>query len=246
MPGEAGKPAEQYAMLRGKFALARRDVLFRLAALMSGVAIGAQARAQSAPGAGAPGGDAAPVAPPVTPPAAPRAVLYQEDANDPQGKRYDGTVSWSVDQRAPRPGAAVEFVLGADIVIPEPQMTVKWELRRNSDPALPASHTIEVMFKLPADSPHGGVANVPGLLMKQNPQQRGNRLAALSVKVTNNYFLIGLSQNIVEVQQNLSLLKERPWCEIALIYDDGRRAVVAFEKGEAGERDLNQVLAAWK
>ena len=64
--------------------------------------------------------------------------------------------------------------------------------------------------------------------------------------MTNNYFLIGLSQNIVEVQQNLSLLKERPWCEIALIYDDGRRAVVAFEKGEAGERDLNQVLAAWK
>ena len=45
-----------------------------------------------------------------------------------------------------------------------------FSLRRNSDPALPASHTVEVTFNLPADFPFGGIANVPGILMKQAEQ----------------------------------------------------------------------------
>ena len=32
-----------------------------------------------------------------------------------------------------------------------------WSLRRNTDQSLPASHTIEIMFNLPADFPSGGV-----------------------------------------------------------------------------------------
>ena len=46
-----------------------------------------------------------------------------------------------------------------------------FSLRRNSDQALPASHTIKVMFNLPADFPFGGVSNVPGILMKQAEQE---------------------------------------------------------------------------
>ena len=38
-----------------------------------------------------------------------------------------------------------------------------WSLHRNSDKALPASHTIEIKFNLPADFPGGGIANVPGI-----------------------------------------------------------------------------------
>jgi len=34
-------------------------------------------------------------------------------------------------------------------------------MRRNTDQALPASHTIEIMFNLPADFPFGGINNVP-------------------------------------------------------------------------------------
>ncbi len=68
-------------------------------------------------------------------------------------------------------------------------MTVTWSLRRNTDKALPASHTIEIMFNLPADFPGGGIANVPGVLMKQAEQARGTPLAGLAVKVTNGFFL---------------------------------------------------------
>ena len=65
------------------------------------------------------------------------------------------------------------------------------------------------MFTLPADFAEGGVGNVPGVLMKQNEEARGVPLAGLAVKVTNGYFLIGLSAVEVDVQRNIQLLKER-------------------------------------
>ena len=55
----------------------------------------------------------------------------------------------------------------AEIEIPEPKVTVKWSLRRNTDKALPASHTIEIMFSLPPDFPNGGISNIAGILMQE-------------------------------------------------------------------------------
>src|SRR3989442_2760937 len=46
-----------------------------------------------------------------------------------------------------------------------------------------STHTVEIMFKLPADFPAGGISNVPGILMKQAEQTRGVPLAGLAVKV---------------------------------------------------------------
>ena len=63
-------------------------------------------------------------------------------------------------------------------------MTVTWSLRRNTDKALPASYTIETMFNLSADFPGGGIADVPGVLMKQAEQARGTELAGRAIKVT--------------------------------------------------------------
>ena len=81
----------------------------------------------------------------------------------------------------------------ADVEMPERKLAMTWSLRRNTDQGLPASHTIEIMFKLPADFPSGGITNVPGILMKQSEQTRGVPLAGLAVKVTAGFFLIGLS-----------------------------------------------------
>ena len=65
----------------------------------------------------------------------------------------------------------------ADVEIPDRKMTMTFTLRRNADASLPASHTIEIMFNLPADTPSGGIQNVPGVLMKQAEQTRGVPLA---------------------------------------------------------------------
>jgi hypothetical protein len=124
-------------------------------------------------------------------------------------------------------------------------MRVTWSLRRNNDKALPASHTIEIMFTLPADFSEGGVQNVPGVLMKQNEQTRCSPLAGLAVKVTNGFFLVGLSAVEVDQQRNIALLKERPWFDIPIVYNSTKRAILAVEKGTPGERAFEEAFRAW-
>ena len=121
-----------------------------------------------------------------------------------------------------------------------------FSLRRNSDQTLPASHTIEVMFNLPADFSGGGISNVPGVLMKQAEQTRGVPLAGLAVKVTTNFFLIGLSAVEADRQRNIALLKERAWFDIPIVYNNNRRAILAIEKGTPGERAFAEAFAAWR
>jgi len=194
--------------------------------------------AGQAPGT-APGSQTAPAV-------AQRVVLYEEDPNDPQGRRFVGSAIWRTETVSPGPGLAPELAVRADVEIPERRMTMTWSLRRNTDKALPASHTIEIMFNLPADFPGGGVANVPGILMKQSEQARGTPLAGLAVKVTNGFFLIGLSAVDADLQRNVQLLKERPWFDIPVVYANGGRAILAMEKGPPGDRAFAEAFAAWE
>ena len=179
-------------------------------------------------------------------PVAQRVVLYEEDPDDPQGKRLTGSVIWSTELMPPSPGRQPETAVRARIELVERKMTVTWSLRRNSDASLPASHTIEIMFNLPPDAPSGGVQNVPGVLMKQAEQTRGVPLAGLAVKVTPGYFLIGLSSLEADMQRNIQLLKERAWFDIPIVYNNNRRAILAMEKGIPGEKAFNDAFAAWK
>ena len=174
-----------------------------------------------------------------------KVVLYDEDPNDPKGKRYVGSALWRTETVSPGPGLAPELAIRADVEIPERHMRMTFSLRRNTDKALPASHTIEIMFTLPADFQEGGVGSIPGVLMKQNEEARGVPLAGLAVKVTNGYFLIGLSAVDVDVQRNIQMLKERDWFDIPLVYTSGKRAIMALEKGTPGARAFEEALRAW-
>jgi len=170
-----------------------------------------------------------------------RVVLYEEDPADPQGKRFAGSAIWHVD--GGQPGSA-DSIVRADITIPERNMTVKWILKRNSDKTLPASHTVEINFIIPADFPHGGVKNIAGVIMKETEDKLGMPLAGYSVKVTDGYFLLGLSAS--ESDHNIALLKDRPWFDVPIVYNDGRRAILAVEKGVPGDRVFKDAFAAWK
>jgi hypothetical protein len=189
----------------------------------------------------APGGPAQQAAPQV----AQRVVLYEEDPNNPAGRQFVGSAVWRTETVSPGSGLAPELEVRADVTIPERNMTVTWTLRRNTDQALPASHTIEIMFNLPPDFPGGGIANVPGVLMKQSEQARGTPLAGLAVKVTNGFFLIGLSAVDADVQRNIQLLKDRPWFDIPIVYNNGGRAILALEKGPPGDKAFADAFAAW-
>src|SRR5262249_6221106 len=132
----------------------------------------------------------------------------------------------------------------ADIEIPDRRLVLNWSFYVNPDPALPASHLVELRFTL-ASSASSAVATVPGLLMKSAEQTRGVPLASRSVRVTDNVFLIGLSSFAPDMERNIANLKTGSWFDIPIIYDDKRRAIIALEKGIAGTRAFAEGFATW-
>ena len=178
-------------------------------------------------------------------PVAQRVVLYDEDPADPKGKQYVGSVVWRTEPIKAAAGQPADIAVRADIEIPERKFKMTMSFRRNTDTSLPASHTAELTFILPPDFSGGGVSNVPGLLMKSNEQARGTPLAGLAVKVTDGFFLVGLSNVESDRARNIQLLKERSWFDVPLVYVNQRRAIIAIEKGPPGERAFNEAFAAW-
>jgi TIR domain len=178
-------------------------------------------------------------------PVAQRVVLYDEDPSEPKGKQYIGTVVWRTEQIKAAAGKPADIAVRADIDIPDRKFKMTMSFRRNTDTSLPASHTVELTFILPPNFVGGGVANVPGILMKSNEQDRGTPLAGLVVKVTDGFFLLGLSNVDTDRTRNLQLLKERSWFDVPLVYTNQRRAVIAIAKGPPGERAFNDAFAAW-
>ncbi|HTO64367.1 MAG TPA: hypothetical protein VMM15_24300 [Bradyrhizobium sp.] len=178
-------------------------------------------------------------------PVAQRVVLYDEDPSDPKGKQYVGSVIWRTDQVKGASGQKSDIAVRADIEIPDRKFKMTMSFRRNTDSSLPASHTVELTFILPSDFSGGGVGNVPGILMKSNEQARGTPLAGLAVKVTDGFFLVGLSNVDADRQRNVQLLKERSWFDVPLVYTNQRRAIIAIEKGAPGERAFNDAFTAW-
>ncbi len=175
-----------------------------------------------------------------------KVVLYEEDPNDPQGRRFVGSAIWRTERVSPGPNQPEEVAVRADVEIPDRKLTMTWSLRRNTDQTLPASHTVEIMFRLPQDFPPGSVMNVPGILMKQTEQTRGSPLAGHAVKVTDAYYLIGLSSLDADRETNLRMLKERGWFDIPVVYGNKRRAILAVEKGTPGDRAFAEAFAAWR
>ena len=176
-----------------------------------------------------------------------RAVLYEDDPVEPAGKQFVGTVTWRTENSPPAAGQPPDRAIRAEIVIPERNMQVNLIIRRNTDPGLTASHTVSIMFTLPPDFPNGGVSEIRGMLMKQAEDTRGTSLAGLAVKVTPTFFLVGLSSaSDGDVQRNLQLLKDRSWFDIAIVYNNGRRAILAVEKGGPGDRAFAEAFGVWR
>ena len=175
-----------------------------------------------------------------------RVVLYDEDPSDPKGKQYVGSVIWRTEPIKATGNQKPDIAVRADIEIPDRKFKMTMSFRRNTDTSLPASHTAELTFILPQDFSGGGVGNVPGILMKSNEQARGTPLAGLAVKVTDGFFLVGLSNVDADRARNLQLLKERSWFDVPLVYANQRRAIIAIEKGAPGERAFNEAFAAWE
>src|SRR6266566_5129520 len=195
--------------------------------------------------AGQPGSAAGPTRGTAPAAVAQRVVLYEEDPTDPKGKRHTGSVIWRTETVSPGPEQAPELAVKAELKVPERHINMTMSIRRNTDKALPASHMIEIMFNLPADFPSGGISNLPSIRMKQAENESGAPLAGVTVKVTSEYFLTGLSASDADMQRNIALLKNRSWFVIWIVYNNGQHAMLTIEKGPHGELAFKEAFAAW-
>lgn len=179
-----------------------------------------------------------------SPALAEKAALFEQ--GEPQGKHFAGTVTWRLEKEPASARHPAAVAIRADVAIPERHITATWVLRRNTDRSLPATHTIDIMFKFPPGFPGHGIAKLPGVTMKPTEAARGTPLAAVSAKVTPDFFLIGLSAAQGDAALNRDILRDGKWIDILLVYADDARAILTLEKGPSGERVFDQALAAWK
>jgi hypothetical protein len=154
-------------------------------------------------------------------------------------------VVWSVEKAPGKDGAAEETQLRGTVDLPDPKIKMTLLVRRNTDATLPASHTIDIQFQLPSDFPNGGIANVPGVLFKTSEEAGGTALSGLSVRVMNNFFLIGLSNAPSDRAQNLANMRDDSWIDLPILFENGRRAVLTLEKGPPGEQAFKEAMQAW-
>lgn len=194
------------------------------------------------PGAGAQPPAAAGVA------VAQKAALIEENTQDPKQapKMTAGRALWRLDAVNAGQGQPLDTVVRATVEIPEAGISLQLAMKRNRDSALPASHTMELRFTTPPDDPSRAVRDVNPPLFRADDGARGVPVAALSVPVKENLFLVGLSDLRGDLDRNLDLIRNRNWIEIPVRFSSGVRATLVFEKGLAGERVITDALKAWE
>lgn len=177
-----------------------------------------------------------------------RAVLYEENASDPRAAPVatQGRVVWRLDAVSGEQGQPLQSAVRADIAFPDAGLTLAMTIRKNIDPTLPASHTVELAFTNYGPGEKRAVQEIGLIQLKDEESARGSPVSGLPVRVRDNLFLIGLSNLPNEVDRNTELLKHRNWFDLAVKYKSGARAILTFEKGSAGARAMQSAFDQWR
>jgi hypothetical protein len=171
--------------------------------------------------------------------------LYEERIGQTAPTAVDGSVSWSLQREPGANGSPPEPVVQGRISIPGRGMTALMTFKRNTDPSLPASHLIEIVFSVPPDFEGGAIDSVQRIAMKQTEQDRGNALIAVPAKITDDFHMIALNDFPDARATNLDLMRTRNWIDIPLAYRNGRRALLTLQKGPEGEKAFNEAIREW-
>lgn len=153
---------------------------------------------------------------------------------------FSGTVEWSegVDE------LGLPTLIGT-ASIPARNLGVDVTIRKNSDPSLPASHLMEVDFQVSDTFIGGTIANLPGVLLKDQELVPGTPLVGASARVVGNSFLFALSASEADTVTNSDLLENRRWMDLAVVYGTGRNAIITLEKDDEAQALFDKVFTTW-
>lgn len=180
-------------------------------------------------------------------PVAQRAILYIEVPEAPQQPRtIQGRVFWRLDSDTVGQGRPVETIVRATIEMPDAGLTLDFTIRRNADPAFPASHIIGLRFVTSGEAASDAIREVGVPQFKTDESERGAPLSAISSALGENLFVAALSNVQIEAERNLDLMQNRPWVDLPVRFASGRRGIITFEKGVSGNQTIAEALERWR
>ena len=198
-------------------------------------------------------GAAAPASPPAEAanssaapaPSAGRAAMLVASADNPQKPVVSlGSTTWSL--IPPAPGQPATVAVKAEADIPDLKMHAAMTLRKNTDPTLQATHTIDLKFSFADGAPITGFKDVGLPQMRKEDSTAAEVLTSVKVKISDTYFLIALAKGDADTARNLDLMKTRAWFDFPLLLNDDRIAKVVFQKSPEGQAMLEKAFDAWK
>jgi len=176
-----------------------------------------------------------------------RAILYIEVPDAPQQPRtVQGRVLWRLDSDIAGPGQPVETIVRATVEVAEAGLSLDFTIRRNTDSAFPASHIIGMRFTTTGEAANDSIREVGVPQFKLEEGERGAPLSAISSALGENLFVAALSNVPVEAERNLDLLRNRSWIDLPVRFASGRRGIITFEKGGAGNQTIGEALSRWQ
>jgi hypothetical protein len=178
-------------------------------------------------------------------PVAYRAAILMQAPNEPGGvKTYIGSVVWRRDSTNRGPNQQLANAVRADVEVPDAHFKMSMLIEKNFESALSMSHTMTLRFQPGSELPVGAVNQINVPEMRRDDAPKGAPLQGLPVDIAPNVFLVGLAS--ASEQQNIDMIRTQNWFDLPMSLANGRVAKVTFEKGSAGEKILNDVLAEWK
>jgi hypothetical protein len=178
-------------------------------------------------------------------PSAGRAAMLIATADNPQKPAVSlGSTVWSLIPAAPGQPATVGVKAEADI--PDLKMHATMTLRKNTDPTLQATHTIDLKFSFAPGAPISGFKDVGLPQMRKEDSTAAEALTSVKVKISDTYFLIALAKGEADTARNLDLMQTRSWFDFPLLLNDDRIAKVVFQKSPEGQAMLDKAFEAWK
>jgi hypothetical protein len=176
-----------------------------------------------------------------------RAILYIEVPDAPQQPRtVQGRVLWRLDSDIAGPGQPVETIVRATVEVADAGLSLDFTIRRNTDSAFPASHIIGMRFTTTGEAANDAIREVGVPQFKLEEGERGAPLSAIASALGENLFVAALSNVPVEAERNLDLLRNRTWIDLPVRFNSGRRGIITFEKGGAGNRTIAEALSRWQ
>jgi hypothetical protein len=146
----------------------------------------------------------------------------------------------------PAPGQPANVAVKAEADIPDLKMHATMTLRKNTDPTLQATHTIDLKFSFADGAPIAGFKDIGLPQMRKEDSTAADTLISVKVKISDVFFLIALAKGDQDTPRNLDLMQTRAWFDFPLLLNDNSIAKVVFQKSLEGQAMLEKAFDAWR